>query len=81
MRVQEQEQERQRRNLRMGVSSGVQLLANEGREITAAAIAAILDDPAYPEDEIADALAEMRASGEYDDSVARGLAMRGDAAG
>ena len=28
--------------------------------------------------EIASALAEMRASGDYDDEVARGAAMRGD---
>jgi hypothetical protein len=77
---QEQEQERQRRNLRMSVSGSVQLLASEGREITSATIAAIVDDPQFPEDEIADALAEMRASGEYDGAVARGIAMRDDAA-
>ena len=48
-------------------------------EITPAAIAAILDNQ-FPADEIASALAEMRASGAYDHDVARGVAMRvGDA--
>ena len=43
-----------------------------------AAIAAILGSQ-FAEDDIASALAELRASGEYDDEVARGVAMRSDA--
>jgi hypothetical protein len=41
---------------------------------TPATIAAILVQ--FPETEIASTLAEMRASGEHDDAVARGIAMR-----
>jgi hypothetical protein len=70
----EQEQEQRHRHLLGSVSACVALLAKEDREITPAAIAAILQ---FPEDEIASALAEMPASGEYDQDVARGVAMRG----
>ena len=80
LRQNEQQQERQHRHVLMSVSACVALLAKEDREITPAAIAAILDSPMqFPEDEIASALAEMRASGVYDHDVARGVAMRGDA--
>jgi hypothetical protein len=80
LQQQEQQQERQHRHLLMSVAGGVALLAKQAGEITPAAIAAFLDDPLrFPEDEIASALAEMRASGEYEDEVARGVAMRGDA--
>ena len=81
LQQQEQRQEQQHRHLLMSVAAGVALLAKEGREITPAApaaIAAILGSQ-FAEDDIASALAELRASGEYDDEVARGVAMRSDA--
>jgi hypothetical protein len=78
LRQNEQQQEQQHRHLLMSVSACIALFAKEGREITPAAIAAILD--AFSEDEIASALAELRASGEYEHDVARGIAMRADAA-
>jgi hypothetical protein len=78
LQQQERQQERQHRRLLGSVAACVCLLAKQDREIAPAAIAAILGDQ-FPEDEIASALAEMRASGAYDDNVARGVAMRGDA--
>jgi hypothetical protein len=73
-----QEQEQHRRHLLMSVSAYVARLAQQGREITPAAIAAFFDNQ-FAEDEVATTLAEMRASGQYEHDVARGVAMRADA--
>jgi hypothetical protein len=78
LQQQERQQEQQHRRLLLSVAPCVALLAKEEREITPAAIAAILGNQ-FPEDDIASALADMRASGEYEDEVARGVAMLGDA--
>jgi hypothetical protein len=67
----EREQRERHQQFLGGVDAIITLLASEGREITAAAIAAILDDPVnYPEDEVARALDELHASGTYDEDIA-----------
>ena len=61
----EREQRERHQQFLGGVDAIITLLASEGREITAAAIAAILDDPVnYPEDEVARGLiSRWRATG------------------
>ncbi len=72
-KLEEIEERRREQHLQFldNIRGCVKFFAKERREISAAAIAAFLDDRKhYPESEIANALDELRASDEYDRIVA-----------
>jgi hypothetical protein len=67
-RAYRQEQAAKRRQAQqMGVAGILKLFAMERRnDFSAEAIAALLDSPHYPVEEVAERLAELKASGDYD---------------